>query len=563
MILLALGLVLLLPLRAGSQVKTSECLDCHEGYKGYSHGSKSCTDCHSTITSLPHPNSLPRPSCAECHQQVVYLYDQSVHNEKGMACKECHNVHFLQKDKKRCGSCHGNVSHRTLPSSAKHLDHLACIACHGKPVSAQMTVRVVTKGKGAVDPRTIDRNGDQFIDRDEWTSFQGLPRSESKGKFSVEKSYRVEGNMHLITVKPVKCEACHSAKGFFSHARLRFFGKTVTELPIDASIFIPQLPVSAIFAQTVHGRSGVKCADCHTSQKEIAQDRSESDAVCAKCHKEVEDVYNNSAHGTQGVAHCVDCHNPHRIRSYRELDAEERLAVCARCHKDYLSRHSWLPNTSLHFEYLECATCHSPSSRKSMVFYFARRKQGRKVPLRYDELSVFVGPGADLRNMFGSGRGISVDTQIGQLFINLKKQEPRLLIDAAILVTKVYHDYSITRLEEKKCVICHSRDAHFYESMYFILPQKEGPEYIRIRGTLLSAYPLSTFLNISLLGEDKISKRDIDAFLRLKGTAKIDQARALGFKWIDFFGITLIAIILIGVCIHIILRIISRIAVRR
>jgi hypothetical protein len=99
--------------------------------------------------------------------------------------------------------------------------------------------------------------------------------------------------------------------------------------------------------------------------------------------------------------------------------------------------------------------------------------------------------------------------------------------------------------------------------MYFILPQKEGPEYIRIRGTLLSAYPLSTFINISLLGEDKISKRDIDAFLRLKGTAKIDQARALGFKWIDFFGITLIAIILIGVCIHIILRIISRIAVRR
>ena len=152
------------------------------------------------------------------------------------------------------------------------------------------------------------------------------------------------------------------------------------------------------------------CADCHKSQKRISEGWSENATVCVKCHQQVEKTYKGSIHSKNGATHCVDCHNPHRIKSYKELNADERVAVCSRCHKDYLRKHGWLPNTSLHFEYLECATCHSPRSEKSMVFYFARKTAGKKIPLSYDQLIALYGsdPAAVIKERQGI---VSPDTQ--------------------------------------------------------------------------------------------------------------------------------------------------------
>ena len=84
---------------ASAGVKTDECLDCHEGYKNYSHAGISCADCHSTITDLPHADKLPKPACAACHEKTVNKYNRSIHHEKGLACDACHRVHFLERKK--------------------------------------------------------------------------------------------------------------------------------------------------------------------------------------------------------------------------------------------------------------------------------------------------------------------------------------------------------------------------------------------------------------------------------------------------------------------------------
>ena len=58
-----------------------------------------------------------------------------------------------------------------------------------------------------------------------------------------------------------------------------------------------------------------------------------TDQVCVNCHQTTYNVYKGTAHAASGVTACTDCHNPHNIKTYKELNARERLNVCSRCHK--------------------------------------------------------------------------------------------------------------------------------------------------------------------------------------------------------------------------------------
>jgi predicted CXXCH cytochrome family protein len=551
-----LALVLLVPLGAGAAVKSEECLECHDGYKDYSHNGVTCVDCHSTITSLPHAEKLPKPACAACHEKTVTLYGRSIHKEKGLDCAQCHNVHYLQKERKYCVSCHGNVTHAALPSSKKHLKALVCIACHGKVDRTEIKVRLQVKGEKGGSDRLIDREANNFIDRAQWDAIEDLLQREFKGRYALEKVFLAQGDPHTVTGKHVDCDLCHSAGGYFANAQLSVSDGNAFEVRTDPRIFIPELPSRQDFSKTVHGRAGVRCADCHLSQKRIAEGWSEGSKVCIKCHRQEEEVYSSSRHGEMGATHCVDCHNPHRIRSYKELGAKERIAVCSRCHKDYLRIHAWLPNTSLHFDYLECATCHSPRSEKSIVFYLAEKTPEGKVKLSYDRLVALYG--GDPSTLMKGDRGSpSLDARIGQLLTALTERDRNVVIDASIIVTKAYHSYSETRLKAKECVMCHSAEARFYDAMFFILPGKDSTSYIPAKGSVLSTYPIGTSVDFFLLGEDKIRKNDVYKFLGLKG-AQGGPRSDLGFKLIDFFALLLVVLICAGLAVHIILRIVVK-----
>jgi predicted CXXCH cytochrome family protein len=312
----------------------------------------------------------------------------------------------------------------------------------------------------------------------------------------------------------------------------------------------PTPPSDEEFAGTVHGKAGVTCGDCHMSRGKEAEGVSENTAVCITCHGDVAEVYLGSLHGKLGVAQCTDCHDPHRIRSYRELQVKERLAVCSRCHRDYLERHRWLPNTSLHFDYLECATCHSPRSEKSVVFFFARNARTGRVRLSYDQLVALYG--GDPLGLKGQG---SPDREIGRLFTLLRRRDENLVIDASIQVTKVFHDYSETHPKERQCVTCHSREARFYDSMFFILPGKGSAVYIPVKGTILASYPIGASVDFFLLGEDKLRKADIRSFLGLHIPR---EDRHPGFKLIDFLGLLLIVCTCAALCAHVVLRLLVK-----
>jgi len=508
----------------------------------------------SAITETPHPEKLPKPECAGCHERAAQLYKSDFHSTMGFICVRCHNVHFLDKERKTCVSCHGSAKHAFLPGRERHLQSLPCLACHGRPDKTSLRVQVTIKGKNLPDAALFQR-GSHVIDRDEWLRFQNLLQTSFKGKYSIEKRYGTSGGAHTVTAKPVPCGTCHAEGGYFSDALLKVIDSATYEMPIDRRAFIPVLPVGEDFAETVHGKNGVKCVDCHESGRKAPRGWAPDPSVCRKCHGDVWEERSQSVHAKEGAAQCIDCHNPHRIKSYRDLSAEARVAICARCHGDYLEKHGWLPNTRLHFGYLECATCHSPKSQKSIVFYFAEEGR-RKVPLSYERLVALYGKNP--ASFIEGGIDREVDSRIGGLLSVLRGRDKRIMLDASIIVTKVYHNHTERPIGEKKCLPCHSRQAGFYDSMFFELPGKETAEYTPVRGTALSSYPIGTFVDLFLLGEDNLTKSDFWTLLGLKKHGEKRRLAELGFKLIDLFGLLLIFLVLAGICIHLILRLLVR-----
>lgn len=544
---------LLLASPVWASVPSDDCFNCHETFKKrVTHENIACTDCHTGIKEIPHEDKLPIPSCKACHQKTVKRYSAGIHASKGLACTQCHEVHKKKKGAD-CSSCHHNVAHKSLPSKAKHLATLSCVACHGELEKSGVTA-TVTLPKGATLERTaVDRDGNGFSDPTEWHAFQDLLDRKYKG-YKLSKQYWTYGDAHEIMPQASDCGDCHDKRTRFASAVGRITDATSYSIPINPSVFIPEFPSLDKFPKTVHGKSGIQCTDCHVTKGKI------TDKVCVQCHEQVYHTYEKSIHAKKGATSCTDCHNPHLIKAYKEFNAKERVAICSRCHKDYITRHAWLPNTSLHFDYLECTTCHSPGSEKSMVFFLANKTEKKKQTLRYEDFEQALGKNIDLKSAIITSKEKKVSGQeIGRFVIDMKKRMGKgVLLDAEIIVTKVHHDYSVKNIKDRECITCHSPQAQFYNSMYLILPEKEEHIYVPVKGTLLSIYPIGMALDIYLLGEEKITKDDINALLGSAPEGSPAYARSLGLKLIDLVGVILVILVILSILAHALLRILVK-----
>jgi predicted CXXCH cytochrome family protein len=571
--------VFLLAASAFGASKVEDCLGCHEGYKGFLHGPVSCNDCHSDISELPHKEKLKRPVCQDCHKGAQAAYSNSVHQRKGLDCKQCHAVHQITKEKKYCASCHANVTHKSLPAREKHLAELQCAACHSVVSESRVEIDVTLPPGTKVKKENFDRNGDGRIDVKEWTFVETYLERNFKGHYRVNKRFFVQADAHAVVSKSVSCQRCHADRNVFGKARLKQIGPVSYDLPLDVTPFVPEIPSIARYRETVHGKKGVICGDCHISREKI------TDGICMTCHKELFQLYKYSPHGTKSAANCTDCHNPHNIKGYRELNAQERVAVCARCHKDYIRKHLWLPNTALHFHYLECTICHSPDSQESMLFSFGIKTRGVESKLTYEQIRPMLPEENVERAIDINGDNVVSSQEFSDFFLRLRQKLGRqVYIDSAILVTKVYHNFTMTRRHEKECKACHSKDAPFYESMFLVVPSKDASVYIPIndntlllygstffpvparethvyipvKDTILSSLPLSVAVDMTLLGEQKVRLQDVRRLFSAGPHERYAFAKELGLKWIDLAGVLLVILVLCFVAVHALLRIVTR-----
>jgi predicted CXXCH cytochrome family protein len=466
----------------------------------------------------------------------------------------CHNAHLPAKEKKTCTSCH-NYAHEQLPSKTKHMDALKCLSCHGNPKKGRIDIKVTLPKGHSIRKTGIDKDNNNLVDEEEWESLMLHLKKENREPVPLKKTFVVSGNTHNVTSRPVDCQGCHGNKSLFrNNATLNISDGRGIKLPIEDKIFVPDLPDVEKYRHTPHGRKGVKCGDCHVSQERI------DDSICARCHRNAYNTYEGSSHAMKNAAQCTDCHNPHNIVPYAGLTAEERVGICARCHTNYATKHAWLPNTMLHFKYLECSSCHSPGSTKSIVFYLAMTRDNKQIPLDRQDIEKAYGSGVKICNIIDKNRdNVITSEELSDFFREvMEKLNQPLFVGSSIITTKVHHDYSVKETRDKLCSTCHSDNAPFYDSMFLALPEKEGQTRIPVKGTVLSALPTSVFIDMCLLGETKIKRTDWQNIMQASGKKRADYIRELGFKWIDFGGAIIILVAGIIMVIHVIGRIVFK-----
>lgn len=189
------------------------------------HRMMECTDCHSDIKELPHPQRLGRADCTRCHGDE--MYDDSGHPA---LCYQCHNPHYdrsafeipAEEWSRRCGACHepgelaeGNYLHQ------KHipLGKVSCAVCH--TLRSRSGVLLVLEVQGEVRRGEMDPNGDGTVDYGELRGLMAALREKGRNP-RLRAEMGVFDSLHYYGVEESwkDCLRCHSPKGLYRHGAL-------------------------------------------------------------------------------------------------------------------------------------------------------------------------------------------------------------------------------------------------------------------------------------------------------------------------------------------------------
>jgi predicted CXXCH cytochrome family protein len=306
------------------------------------------------------------------------------------------------------------------------------------------------------------------------------------------------------------------------------------------------------FGRSAHAGKGISCTSCHDSISFIRKDKALPHPIgiepkCSECHEKVNQQYSKSLHAQISKKICYSCHNPHYSVPFHQLTTEDRKMRCLKCHDAY-NTHKWLPQRQLHFNYLECASCHDMNAEIGAVFRIVEKdKPSGENILNYGRLAPFADPGKEklVGTMDQDGNGRLSPEEIGAFLRRLRENGiPEAALDVSILVLRPTHNFTDKGEQTRDCSLCHSENARFYSKLVLEVPEKEGAS-ITIpveRQIFLLHGPGGLSEDFYLLGESKIHKKDLRDVIEI--------VKQIGFKWIDLIGILLVLSSLVAVSLH-------------
>jgi len=234
---------------------------------------------------------------------------------------------------------------------------------------------------------------------------------------------------------------------------------------------------------------------------------------------------------------------------------EDRKGMCLKCHEAYKS-HNWLPQQQLHFNYLECASCHDTNAEIGAVFYIIEKgKPSGENILNYNRMAQIVKPrGNGLSGTLDQdGNGKLSPAEIDAFVKKLRENGiPNAALDVRILVLRPAHSFTDKGEQTRDCSLCHSDSARFYSKLVLEVPEKDG-DIITIpvdRQILAQQGSASLTGDFYLLGESKIRRKDLADLW--------DMVKQIGFKWIDLLGVLAVLLSLVVVSIHAGLMLLTR-----
>ncbi len=552
-------------------------------YKASVHSSLSCTDCHSDITQIPHKEYLAPVDCSMCHPDVAAQYAKSRHYKYSRKkCWACHNPHaelpvnkLSQKQRIAiCLRCHKGTPHDWLPQPGTHFKYLECTVCHSPKATKGMflhfyrvkdgkrvalTYAQLSKALGVKDRnlfRVIDTNGNGKLDVGEIDRVVQDLKSAGCKTCGIQEEILVTKPYHNFTdqVQHIKnCEMCHTAKSpFYKTVEVKIpkKGGGFSLYPVSRQYLakMPPIPNQSAFENSVHAKNGVTCVDCHSEFKVFKKNgkvvvKSPGPVVCANCHPGIMAQYKKSLHYRVSKKICYNCHNPHTVRPFYDLTTAQRRAICTKCHTNAEAQHGWLPQTALHFKYLECTMCHSPGAKKGIIYYFrAITMEGKVKTLSYQQLAKLLGRSkVDIAKYIeknGNGRVDAFELASFLKELNMHKDKlpdiRQIDMGVRLVVLKPVHNFTDRGLKAKNCTICHSSSAPFYSKVLLEIPESGGAVQTMPldRSVLTGAHGLSGTGDFYLLGEHRISKADIEQLWYV--------VKKIGYKWLDIIGVLIL-----------------------
>jgi cytochrome b subunit of formate dehydrogenase/nitrate/TMAO reductase-like tetraheme cytochrome c subunit len=392
--------LLLLPFPpAGHAVENEDCMMCHADadmapmvdaalFEASVHGGFSCTDCHMDIEEIPHEDELEPVDCSFCHDEVVEVYEESVHgmaHDSGDAdaaeCASCHGVHDIRPSSdplsrvhhhnlaETCIQCHEDqalIEEHELPSGEKIQSYVfsvhgqsnvgdpeskaaTCNNCHGwhdikatKNPEARVNRRNVARVCGDCHEDVLDVYYDSVHGR---LAKEGNPDvsvcTDCHGEHQIRSPEDRESLVSKFHIAET-CARCHEDQGIVEKY----------DIPISTP--------ATFYRESVHGQAllsgenedAAACHDCHGYHSILGGhdpdsmvNRMQTPETCGGCHRhdDILDEYERSIHGEalrKGIREapvCTDCHGEHTILSHLDPDSPVypiRLAkeVCGRCH---------------------------------------------------------------------------------------------------------------------------------------------------------------------------------------------------------------------------------------
>ncbi|MCK5879469.1 MAG: hypothetical protein KAH24_06810, partial [Holophagae bacterium] len=316
-----------------------DCTECHgeDGepainisvFQDSVHGDLSCTDCHigAEKDMDNHPDNLQKPSCSDCHEDVMDSKQHSVH--KDLSCSDCHgDIHVLDPEKPVSGDADLIMS--------------MCGQCHADPVD----------GKGGKSCPNLDL-------------VKKLPPAHSIIKHYQQSAHYLKKNADGSAA--ATCVDCHNSHSIGSMTDPK---SKIYKLNLSGTCGQCHDKIAKQYDESVHGKAVQRgwdespcCSCCHNSHLILPSDspdaltskRLVSEQICLSCHEDqrllqrygmvdsagstYRDSYHSMANAREGgnAATCVDCHTTHEILKSTNPDSSINSAhvgtTCGQCHK--------------------------------------------------------------------------------------------------------------------------------------------------------------------------------------------------------------------------------------
>lgn len=337
------------------------------------HMDMDCIDCHEEAAvgeDFPHPESLERVVCGNCHDDSQENFDIGIHGQalqKGLMyspnCSDCHGTHDILPPTNvasrtykinipfLCGKCHregapvANVynigEHNILENYTQsiHGEGLfrkglittaTCNDCHGNHLilphtSPRSSISLTRIAQTCMKCHArIEQVHTKVIKGELWESQPGaIPACTD-----CHPPHKVNKQNIVVTIADRACLKCHEREDVH---------KIIDGDTLSLQVFKDDI------TNSVH--KNITCVKCHSdvSPQRKRPCSTASRADCSNCHAEVANRYFDSGHGeayfqkSEDAPYCSDCHDNHNVKSRYDENSQTYRAeianLCGECHK--------------------------------------------------------------------------------------------------------------------------------------------------------------------------------------------------------------------------------------